>query len=134
MAHEDAIPLTIVAIAPLTNVAEALRIEPAIAAKCKFIGMHGSIHQGYFGMPMRMPEFNVLADPDSCRAALRANFISKTLTPLDTCSLVVLKDRLYDVVVNSPSPTATAIIEAYRLWHEDLPEVHIHRRAKPTKR
>merc|ERR1712083_61451 len=70
----------------------------------------------------------------SCRAALRANFVSKTLTPLDTCGLVVLKDRLYDAVVKSSSPTATAIMEAYRLWHEDLPEVHIHRSAKPTKR
>jgi len=132
MAHEGPEPITIIAIGPLRNVAEALRLKPAIAHKCKFVGMHGSIRKGYEGSATIHREYNVYVDPDSCREVLSADFISKTLTPVDTCGLVQLKGARYDTVVDSPSPTAKACIESYRLWSADLPASHPHKRVDPV--
>lgn len=83
---------------------------------------------------MQMPEYNVIADPAACRDTLRANFISKTLTPLDTCGTVVLRDALYDAVVKSSSVTAKAVTDGHLLWHAALPSKHLHKRANPEKR
>ena len=52
-------PLTILAIGPLQNVAEALRRQPAIAAKCNFVGMFGSIYRGNGPHLPPAAEFNV---------------------------------------------------------------------------
>jgi inosine-uridine nucleoside N-ribohydrolase len=49
-------PLTLISIGPCGNIAEALRREPRIASKLHFVGMHGSIRQGYGAVsPCAMP-------------------------------------------------------------------------------
>ena len=40
-------PVTIIAIGAVPNLARALQLEPRIAAKCRFVGMHGSFDKGY---------------------------------------------------------------------------------------
>lgn len=62
---------TLICIGPLPNIAEALRREPRIAQKAKFVGMHGSVRLGYNRNPKPSAEWSsVKADPASCRAAL----------------------------------------------------------------
>jgi inosine-uridine nucleoside N-ribohydrolase len=39
-------PVTVIAIGPVPNLAKALEREPRIAARCRFVGMHGSFYKG----------------------------------------------------------------------------------------
>jgi inosine-uridine nucleoside N-ribohydrolase len=55
-------PVTLISIAPLPNIAAALEREPGIAARTRFVGMHGSIHRHHDGQEGRIAEYNVVAD------------------------------------------------------------------------
>ena len=45
-------PLTLIAIGPLGNIAEALQREPRIAHNLHFVGMHGAVYTHYGGKPV----------------------------------------------------------------------------------
>ena len=108
-------PVTLIAIGPLPNVAEALRREPRIAQHARFVGMQGSVRKGYGGTPKPDAEWNVKANPQACRTVFTAAW-DITITPLDTCGLVRLRGDKYAKVRDSKDPVAVAIIENYRAW------------------
>jgi inosine-uridine nucleoside N-ribohydrolase len=108
-------PITLIAIGPLPNIAEALKREPRIAERARFVGMHGSVRVGYGGSSSPAAEWNVKADPKSCRAVFTAPW-DMTITPLDTCGLVHLRGEKYAHVRDSKDPIANAVIENYRAW------------------
>lgn len=108
-------PVTLICIGPVPNIADALRREPRIVEKAKFVGMHGSIYRGYGGNPQPSAEWNVVCNPAACRAALGASW-PVLITPLDTCGLVVLKGDKYAKVRDCPLPATSALIENYRVW------------------
>ena len=85
-------PITVIAVGPLPNIAEALRREPKIAERASFVGMHGSVRKGYGGDSKISPEWNVRADAKSCQTVFTAAW-PMTITPLDTCGLVDLCGR-----------------------------------------
>lgn len=60
--------VTLISIAPLTNVARALIREPRIAKKARFVGMHGSIAKKFDGVYGVVPEYNVVIDVQSAKA------------------------------------------------------------------
>ncbi|MBI5385906.1 MAG: nucleoside hydrolase [Verrucomicrobia bacterium] len=108
-------PITLIAVGPLPNIAEALKREPRIAEKARFVGMHGSVYRGYGGSKTIHAEWNVKADAKSCQAAFTAPW-EMVITPLDTCGLVTLDGERYRRVRDAKSPLATAIVENYRAW------------------
>jgi inosine-uridine nucleoside N-ribohydrolase len=108
-------PMTLLCIGPLPNIAEALRREPRIAERARFVGMHGSVRVGYGGSAKIAAEWNVKADPKSCQKVFTAPW-EMTITPLDTCGLIHLTGEKYRKVRDSKAPVAAAIIENYRLW------------------
>jgi len=108
-------PVTLIAIGPLPNVAEALRREPRIAQRARFVGMHGSVKLGYGRGSPPAAEWNVKAAPAACRAVFEAPW-PKTITPLDTCGLVHVTGENYQRFKNATDPVAMAILENYRLW------------------
>jgi inosine-uridine nucleoside N-ribohydrolase len=110
-------PVTLIAIGPLTNVGEALRREPRIAEKADFIAMQGSIYRGYGGGKPEA-EYNVKTDIEAAKRVFTAPW-PMTITPLDTCGLVVLDGEKYQKVLKSGSPIAAALIENYRTWYRD---------------
>jgi len=110
-------PVTLICIGPLPNIAEALRREPRIAQKARFVGMQGSVRLGYSKNPKPAAEWNVRANPAACRAALTAPW-DITITPLDTCGLVQLKGENYARVRDSADPAVKTLIENYRIWTE----------------
>src|SRR4030042_245736 len=63
--------ITLIAVGPLPNVAEALKREPRIAEKADFIGMHGSIYRGY-GSEKPDAEYNVKQDVEAARRVFTA--------------------------------------------------------------
>ncbi|MCJ7729121.1 MAG: nucleoside hydrolase [Sedimentisphaerales bacterium] len=108
-------PITLIAIGPLPNIAAALEREPNIAKKARFVGMHGSVRRGYGGKSQPQREYNVVTFLKASQTVFTADW-DMTITPLDTCSLVVLKRDKYKKVLDSASPMAKAVIENYRVW------------------
>lgn len=109
-------PVTIIAIGVVTNLARALEIEPRIAQRCKFVGMHGSIYLGYGGSSEISAEANVINDVSSFRKVISAPWLDTLITPLDTCGLVVLTGEHYQKIYQSDLPKLRAVIENYEIW------------------
>jgi len=124
--------ITLIAIGPLPNIAEALKREPRIAEKADFVGMHGSVYRGY-GSEKPDAEYNVKADVEAAKKVFTAPW-PMTITPLDTCGLVVLDGDKYQKVLKKNSPITTNLIENYRVWYKaglkdrkDLDEAGLNR-------
>ena len=109
-------PVTIIAIGVVTNLAKALEIEPRIAEKCRFVGMHGSVYKGYGDSDEISAEANVVNDVPSFRKVIAAPWIDRLITPLDTCGVVVFEGTRYQEVFHSSLPRMQAVIENYQVW------------------
>ena len=108
-------PMTVVAIGPLTTVAAALELEPAIASHARFVGMHGSIAWSHHGKGEAIAEYNVKHDVRAAQRVFAAPW-AKTVTPLDTCGRVRLTGAKYAAVAGSADPLARTVIENYEVW------------------
>ncbi|WP_298003676.1 MULTISPECIES: nucleoside hydrolase [Anaerolinea] len=115
-------PVTLLSIGPLTNLAAALERDPAIARNVHFVGMHGSVYRGYGGAPEPHPEYNVRLDIPASRRVFSADWLSLTLTPLDTCGLVTLKGEAFAAVRHSRHPITRALMENYSVWCAASPD------------
>jgi inosine-uridine nucleoside N-ribohydrolase len=110
--------ITLIAIGPLPNVAEALKREPRIAEKADFIGMHGSVYVGYNGASKPDAEYNVKADVEAARKVFTAPW-AMTITPLDTCGLVDLEGEKYQKVLKRNSAVTSNLLQNYYTWYKD---------------
>ncbi|HVU17449.1 MAG TPA: nucleoside hydrolase [Candidatus Didemnitutus sp.] len=110
--------VTIIAIGAVPNIEEALRREPRIAARCRFVGMHGSVDVGYGGKPPPSAEANVKDFPAALRNVLRAPWKDILLTPLDTCDQVHLDGARYARVLAAAKndPLLGAVMESYHVF------------------
>jgi inosine-uridine nucleoside N-ribohydrolase len=108
-------PVTVIAVGPVQNIAEALKREPRIAQRARFVGMHGSVRVGYGNDPKICAEYNVKVAPKACQQVFTAPW-DITITPLDTCDKIVLTGDKYQQVYRSTDPIASAIIANYRIW------------------
>jgi len=113
--HASPLPVTIIAIGPTGNIAEALQRDPSIAAKTRYVGMQGSIDVGYGDGPP-VAEANVRGDAAAFRSVLEANWLDLRITPLDTCGNVALAGERYQRLRRSGDPLVQALIENYRIW------------------
>jgi len=128
-------PIKIVAVGPLPNIAAALQREPKIAQKAEFVGMHGSVRRGYDGSAKPSAEYNVKAFAKEAQKVFTAPW-NMTITPLDTCGVVQLKDQKYQAVLKKDSALTRALIENYRVWYrqgildeqKDLSEAELNKR------
>jgi inosine-uridine nucleoside N-ribohydrolase len=76
--------ITILAIGPLTNIANLITFKPKTAEKIKeIIIMGGAINVK--GNKSKLAEFNFFVDPDAAKIVLESN-IKKVLIPLDVCN------------------------------------------------
>jgi inosine-uridine nucleoside N-ribohydrolase len=107
--------ITLISIAPLGNIANALERMPQIAFKTRFVGMQGSIRKGYEGSDTIDAEYNVSADANSCQKVFTAPW-EITITPVDTCGILVLKGEKYQKVLNCRKPLVEALMDNYRFW------------------
>lgn len=121
-----AVPIKLVTIGPLTNIAEALRREPAIAPRADFVGMLGSIRRNFEGRDGAIAEWNVVQDIEAAQQVFAAGWHSMTITPLDTCGSVALKGHRHRLIVESRRIVPLLIMENYRVWdcHHGRPAGH----------
>jgi inosine-uridine nucleoside N-ribohydrolase len=115
-------PIALIGIGPTPNLEIALKREPRLATKARFVGMFGSLHRGYDGAPRRDAEWNVKSAIPGFRAVLLAPWPA-LLTPLDTCGLVHLPPAKWAKVLASPDPGARALVENNRLWCKARPDI-----------
>lgn len=109
-------PVTLIDIGPLPNIAAALDRDPGIAPKVDFVGMYGSIRSGYTGQKTVHPEYNVQCFIPESQKAFAAPWKTMTITPLDTCGVVVLEGEKYQKILQHDSPLTQALMEAYHIW------------------
>ena len=114
-------PVSLVVIGPAPNIKAALDLEPRIAQRCRFIGMHGSIAKHHDGGAGAIEEYNVAQDVPAFKAVLAAPWKEMVLTPLDTCGQVRLKGAKYEAVKRAGEPLTRAVIENYRIWSSANP-------------
>lgn len=127
-------PPKLVCIGPVPNVAAALQRTPEIAQRAHFVGMHGAFARHHrtnlcYGMAAgAIPEWNVKCDIPAAQAVFAAPWLSATITPADTCGMVVLDGDRYQRVRDCREPLAAAVIENYRMWSprnaQSDPETH----------
>ncbi len=108
--------VTVIAIGPVPSLALALKRYPALAPKCRFVGMYGSFDVGYGG-GAPSPETNVRVDPSGFRTVLAAGWKDILLTPLDTCGFVGLAGERYHAIWSATGdPLLRALIESYCIF------------------
>ena len=112
-------PITLIAIGPLGTVAGALRMNPNIVEKSRFVGMHGSINIGYTGSNSPSREYNVRKNIKACREVFQASW-EKTITPLDTCRKIVISGELFERIINCNNITVKTIKEKFEIWKKKI--------------
>lgn len=110
-------PMTLLAIGPCHNIAEALRREPRIATKLHYVGMQGSIREASEAGSQPIAEYNVVKAIDAAQDTFSTNWLSMTITPLDTCEKVILRDDLYREVRSAMTdPLIAMLMHGYDVW------------------
>jgi purine nucleosidase len=132
--HPDAIALlldkirrypgevTLVAIAPLTNVAAAYERDPETFRKLKrIVMMGGSIHLGYGDLGYAPPkgpdaEYNIAMDPAAAQKVFSSG-VDLYVMPLDSTQLKLDEEKRLLIFTHS-SPVTDALTLLYQQWFE----------------
>ena len=112
-------PITLIAIGPLGTVAESLKMNPDITDNSRFVGMQGSIREGYWGSNKQNKEYNVKKNIKACQEVFQAPW-EKTITPLDTCREIRLTGLLLDRFMKSDNLVVNSIKENYNIWKKKI--------------
>jgi purine nucleosidase len=109
--------ITLVAVGPLENVADALRKDPGIAKLFKrVVLMSGSIAASAWSST-HIPEWNVVASTADAQVVYAAG-LPLTTVPLDSTTYVTLKDDERDRLLKHDSAVTRSLEALYRLWIE----------------
>jgi purine nucleosidase len=109
--------ITLVAVGPLQNVADALRKDPGIAKLFKrVVLMSGSIAASAWHSAA-VPEWNVVASAPDAQVVYAAG-LPLTTVPLDSTTYVTLKDEERERLRKHDSPVTRSLEALYRLWLE----------------
>ena len=101
--------LTIVAIGPLTNLAQILMRRPYLGTRIKqIIIMGGNINVA--GNATKGAEFNFWFDPEAASIVLNSSIPKKVLFALDICNKAPVTKVVFDRIVSARTP----ITEAYK--------------------
>ena len=116
---ESNTPITLIAVGPLGTVAESLKMNPDITDNSRFVGMQGSIREGYWGSNKQNKEYNVKKNIKACKEVFQAPW-EKTITPLDTCREIRLTGLLLDRFMKSDNLVVNSIKENYIIWKKKI--------------
>jgi purine nucleosidase len=107
--------VTLIAVGPLQNVADALRKEPNLGKYVKrVVLMSGNVY-GRAGNRPPIPEWNVVSSTQDAQVVYSAG-LPLTIVPLDSTTLVQLADTERERIAKHRSPVAIALETLYRLW------------------
>jgi purine nucleosidase len=107
--------LVLLAVGPLQNVADALRLEPQLGKYLKrVVLMSGNVY-GRAGQQKMIPEWNVVVATQDSQLVYGAG-LPLTIVPLDSTTHVQLADAERERVRKRASPVTHAVESLYRLW------------------
>ncbi|NVM17654.1 MAG: nucleoside hydrolase [Candidatus Lokiarchaeota archaeon] len=115
----SSVPLTLIVTGPLGNVARALKVSPRITENSRFVGMHGSIRDGYWGSNTPHREYNVKKNIEASREVFQSSW-EKTIAPLDTSRDIVLSGELLERFMKCGNLVVNSIKEEYNIWKKKL--------------
>lgn len=125
LAREHAGELRVIAIGPLTNIAEALRLEPALPSLVKELTIMGGA-AAVPGNITPVAEANIYNDADAAADVFAADWFI-TLVPLDVTMSHVFVESHRDDLVRSGRPVAVAVGEMLDCYFEFYVSVYGHR-------
>ena len=113
--------ITLVAIGPLTNVADLIEQDPETARKLKrIVLMGGAIAHGYGRSLTPVPEYNIASDPAAAQKVF-ASGIPILVVPLDVTAMLDLNaENRHRVFTHLTTLTNTLTI-LYHLWNQETP-------------
>jgi inosine-uridine nucleoside N-ribohydrolase len=104
--------VTILELAPMTNLALALRLRPDIETKIKrLVFMGGNVSAP--GNSSKAAEFNFWFDPEAARIVLRSRIPEKVMFDLGVCNTAPIRKAQFDQVAAAGTPITN-------LFREDL--------------
>lgn len=104
--------LTILAIGPLTNLAQVLMRRPYLAARIKrLVIMGGNINVP--GNASKAAEFNFWFDPEAAAIVLRSAIPKKVLFALDVCNKAPVTRAVFDRVTSVNTPVTELYKESF---------------------
>ncbi|MEW5979141.1 MAG: nucleoside hydrolase [Acidobacteriota bacterium] len=107
--------VTLIAVGPLQNVADALRKEPELGRYLKRVVLMSGCVYGTAGKPKPIPEYNVYSSTADAQLVYAAG-LPLTIVPLDATTHVRLSDEEREQVKKHDSPLTFALECLYRLW------------------
>lgn len=113
--------VTVIALGPLTNVAELLdRSTHSVRWFKQLVVMGGAIRVGYNGKPPAEPEWNIDTDVKAARRVL-ASGVPITLIPLDATAAVRLEQAERERIFDAGTPLTYQVQGLYELWGKETP-------------
>jgi purine nucleosidase len=110
--------LTLVCTGPLTNLAIALNVEPAITEWLHKVVIMGGAYE-VPGNITRYAEFNIYADPEAAQQVLAAEFPDLTLVGLDVSHQTALPKSAWEAARRLTSQSARLLAEISKLNFEE---------------
>lgn len=109
--------ITLVAVGPLQNLADALRLEPNLGRLAKrIVLMSGSVGPNAWS-PAPIAEWNVVRATGDAQHVYAAG-LPLTIVPLDSTTYVTLRQEERERLRTHPAPLTRALEALYRLWIE----------------
>lgn len=118
--------ITLVPVAPLTNIAAAILLDPKFAERVPEIVIMGGGHE--IGNVTPAAEFNIWADPEAAAIVFAARFRKMTLVPLDAThrALVSYEDCKKLRALGTPAGEAAAEFIGHRIEvHDEIQKMAV---------
>lgn len=113
--------VTLVALGPLTNLADLLEKHPGCRASIRrIVIMGGALGIGYNGKPPVEAEWNIATDLRAARSVLTSG-VPITLIPLDASAMVQLERPMREQVFAAHTPITFQVQSLYELWGKETP-------------
>ncbi|MBE6713997.1 MAG: nucleoside hydrolase [Ruminococcaceae bacterium] len=116
--------VTILVAGASTNIADAYKIDPRIANKCKIVAIGGVIYNGHCGgwYPPLGSDWNVKCDVESWNEGLVKSDIPVELLPLDVTGNLYLDEGYYSRIkaCAEKDPVIKALCENFEVWAKNI--------------
>lgn len=131
VAHAQARPgeVTLVCLGPLTNLAIALNVEPALPRLLKRVVVMGGAYWTPGNIrPLRHAEFNIYVDPEAAQQVFAGGFPELYAVGLDVTHEAPVTPEVWRLILNSDSAPAAIIQALYRsrMEHPENGTAYIH--------
>ena len=123
--------VTLICLGPLQNIAKLLQVEPRIVKNTRFVGMHGAIFRGYKGTNEVQAEYNIVQHVESARAVFSSD-LDMTITPLDTCGMIILEGDNYQAVAKANNKTMSEVMTNYEIWLRALGAKNVEKTSRSS--